>query len=291
MYNVRVIEYPTGFQVRVYEYDVDYLMCKYLASDDKDKKERKKRIREQIERVQWENGWHDVDLDWDEFDEYFERQERDRKDDYAKHAALRAKKNLYYIARSNVWEWFVTFTLDKRKIERFDYDELSKRIKKWLNNLKQRKAPDLYYLIVPEQHKNGAWHFHGLLGGCDGLNFVDSGRWTGDKDNRKKIYNLGDFDYGFTECTKVESTERISSYICKYITKTMCAATAGKNRYWVSKTCKRAPVTDKWLSDVDLWELKERLYEKMSYKSRSNGEWCSVDYFEIPKGVDASEFL
>lgn len=286
MYNIRIIEYPKSFQVKVYEYDVDFLMAKYLDSGDKDKKERRKRIKEQIERAYWSNGWHDVDFDFEDLDEIWAQEDAKSKDFYGRKAAARAKKNVYYIARSNMWDWFVTLTLDSEKINRYDYDEVSKKVKKWFDNLRQRKAPDMYYLIVPEQHKDGAWHFHGLIGGCAGLSFVDSGKKSGKGADRKEIYNFEDWKYGFSTATKVDDTERVSSYICKYITKTMAANTEGKRRYWYSLNCKKAPVMDKWLSDMDLWELKEQLYEKMSYKSRVSGEWCTVDYFEIPKGED-----
>lgn len=30
---------------------------------------------------------------------------------------------------------------------------------------------------MPERHKNGAWHFHGLLTNCDNLKTVDSGKF------------------------------------------------------------------------------------------------------------------
>ena len=290
MKNLRIIEYFGGFQVKIYWYTDEFLMGYYLSDEDKERRERRKRIREELERQSYATDrFTEVDMDWEEIWEQYEREKLQRKMDKAVQNASRAKQNVYYLARSNEWEWFVTLTLNKEKIERYDYDELSKRVKKWLNNLKQRKAPELYYLIVPEQHKDGAWHFHCLLGGCEGLEFVYSGRRTSRQTGRKRIYNLEDFKYGFTECTKVVDTERVSAYICKYITKTMCAATEGRNRYWVSKNCKRAEITEYCLGDQELLKYKESLYDIMSYKKRVVTEWCTVDYFEIPKGEKESE--
>lgn len=285
MKNVRIIEYPRSYQVRIYWYDKDFLLGYYLASDDKERRERRKRIREELERYHWNyDEFVETELDWDEIDEWFEQQRNAKRMEYGAKAASRAKTNVYYLARSNEWEWFVTLTLDGDKMDRYDFEVVSKRVKKWFDNLKQRKAPDMYYLIVPEQHKDGAWHFHGLIGGCAGLSFVNSGKRTNKKSGRKIIYNFEDWKYGFSTATKVDDTERVSSYICKYITKTLAANTERKHRYWASKNCKRAEITENCLSDAELMSYKESLYDVMSYKKRVTTEWCSIDYFEIPKG-------
>jgi len=282
MHNVSIIEYPNTYQVRVYDYDVQFLMSKYLGEIDSDKKERRKRIKEQLERQYWQE-WHEVEYDFEDLDDLWAEEDKAKKDYYGLKAAARAKKNVYYLARSNIWEWFVTLTLDSDKIDRYNFDVVSKQVRKWFDNLKQRKCKDMYYLIVPEQHKDGAWHFHGLIGGCDGLEFTDSGKYCGKGSNRQKIYNFEDWKFGFSTATKVQDTERVSAYICKYITKTMAANTEGKQRYWVSQNCNRAVIKKRWFPDNELYDFKESLYDVMKYKSSVNTEWCKIDYFEIPK--------
>ena len=281
MKNVQIIEYSGGFQVKLYWYSDEVLMGYYLSDDDKEKRKRKRELRERWEREQWTpDKFTEIDLDWEEI---WQLQEQGRKETAAKNAA-RAKKNIYYLARSNEWEWFVTLTLDKEKIDRYDYDEVSKRVKKWFDNLKQRKAPDMYYIIVPERHKDGAWHFHGLIGGCSGLTFVNSGKRTSKASGRQIIYNFEDWKFGFSTATKVKDTERVSGYICKYITKDMCEATVGKRRYWYSLNCKKAPISEYHLSDRELIEYKNSLYDNMTYCKRFVSEFCTVDYIEVSKG-------
>lgn len=120
---------------------------------------------------------------------------------------------IYDIAMCNEFDYFVTFTLDSAKVDRFDYLEICKKLKNWLNNSSKRF--NLMYLIVPELHKNGAVHFHGLIKGD--VKLSDSGKTTKDG---KIIYNLSNWSYGFTTCIPLTG-ERIAvaRYICKYITK------------------------------------------------------------------------
>lgn len=144
----------------------------------------------------------------------------------------RTVNKVYDYARANVWEWFITWTLDPKKIDRYDYKAITDKLSKWLDNTRQRKAPDLKYIIVPEKHKDGAYHFHGLLSHTGELEFIDSGKKTKTKD---KIYNLEDWTLGFTTATKVKDTLKASNYITKYITKELMNDTKGQRRYWNSK--------------------------------------------------------
>lgn len=166
----------------------------------------------------------------------------------------RAKNKVYDIARCNAWEWFTTFTFSKEYVDRYNYDACKKKISKWLNNIKAKNiCPDMKYLIVPEQHKDGAWHFHGLFADCDGFNFIDSGI----RDKQKRVvYNIGRYKWGFTTATKVSDSKKAASYLCKYITKELVADTKGMKRYWSSKNCNVPVVTDeliegRWSKDIE----------------------------------------
>lgn len=70
---------------------------------------------------------------------------------------------------------------------------------------------------MPERHKDGACHFHGLLTNCDNLKMVDSGKFSKGKHiynhevkGSKKIYNINsrNWKYGFTTATKIEDTKK-----------------------------------------------------------------------------------
>lgn len=147
----------------------------------------------------------------------------------------RSKNNLYRIARSNDWDYFITITFDREQLDSSDYREVVKKITKWLNNMQQRGSAKMKYLIVPEFHKDGIhYHFHGLLANCDNLNLVDSRHI--DKMG-EKIYNISNWKYGFTTAVKIKDNGKVTSYIGKYITKDLLNKTKYKRRYFASMSC------------------------------------------------------
>lgn len=161
-------------------------------------------------------------------------------------AQRRAKKDIYDYARANVWEWFWTMTGDSRKVDRYDYVAFGRKITQWMNNVRKRKAPELKYLVVPERHKDGAWHFHALVSNVGMIDMVDSGIRTKDGE---VIYNVGDYRLGFTTATRIRDTLRASQYVTKYITKELVVWTKGKRRYWPSQNLERGKVETEYIGD------------------------------------------
>jgi len=53
-------------------------------------------------------------------------------------SANRAKNTVYNYARGNMWDWFITLTFNQEKVDRYNYDECSKKLRKWLNNVKTK---------------------------------------------------------------------------------------------------------------------------------------------------------
>lgn len=150
----------------------------------------------------------------------------------------RAKKKISDYARSNKWDWFTTFTFNDRCSDRYNYNECSKKIRKWLNNIRNRYAQNLKYLAVPEQHKDGAWHFHILLSNCGNISFLQAINPKTDLPIKTKkgqpVFNIDNWNYGFSTATRVTDTKGVAKYILKYITKTLCESTIGQQRYFIS---------------------------------------------------------
>ena len=181
-------------------------------------------------------------------------QERKKLDNMAR-SFRRTRSALYMYARQCNWDYFITLTYSPDKIEnRYDFSLCMKKVHKWIDNCKMRKAKDLLYLLVPEQHKDGAWHIHGLLCNTTGLKFTDSGK----RYNGKNVYNLDDWKLGFSTATKVTDTYKVSNYITKYITKDLCAVTPGKQRYFVSKSI---PKPKTFTALIDLSEVDSFVQE------------------------------
>ena len=141
----------------------------------------------------------------------------------------RCKNMIFQYARCYKWQYFVTITFSPDKVDRTDFSECSRKLRRWLNN-QRVNAPDLKYLFVPELHADGkSWHFHGLMSDIGNIKFIDSGH----KSKGDIIYNLGKWSYGFSTATVIKDTCRVSKYIGKYITKTVCELTEKKHRYYV----------------------------------------------------------
>lgn len=204
--------------------------------------------------------------------------EKKKKLDNLSRSFRRTRSALYMYARQCDWEYFITLTYSPDKIEnRYDFSLCMKKTHKWINNYKQRKAKDLLYLLVPEQHMDGAWHIHGLLCNTTGLTFTDSGkRYDG-----KIVYNLDDWKLGFSTATKVTDTYKVSNYITKYITKDLCAITPGKQRYFVSNSIPK-PKTFTALIDSDkvdsfIQEVADSCGADLEYQKDVSG-YLDVNY-------------
>lgn len=162
--------------------------------------------------------------------------EEDLKNEHSiKTSVNRSKNNLYKIARSNKWDWFITITFDRDEVNAADYLEVVKEITTWLNNQRKRGSPDLKYLIVPEFHKDGInYHLHGLVANCEGFDLEYSGH--NDKFGNE-IYNIKKWVKGHTTATRIKDNGKVTNYIGKYITKDMMNKLKYKKRYFASRNC------------------------------------------------------
>jgi hypothetical protein len=274
-YNVKIYTFPNGVkQYRLYERGID---CTALWEQSQ------KRL-DKIEYDPFEN--HRVhNVKESTFDEHFRKS--------AEVSLKRTKQSVYFLARSNIWDWFVTFTLDPKKVDRFDFDECVKVLSKWLNNLR-RSNPDMSYIIVPERHKSGAWHFHGLMSGLSpGMiqetnNYVikkwkENGRWKFKKTNRK-IYKFSKYKLGFMTATKVQDNDKSIGYITKYYTKEMLECIFGRKRYWASRNLEK-PREEVYSVDwVDKMVLAADLESTATYKKD-----CIVEYGQYSNKVSLYE--
>lgn len=167
----------------------------------------------------------------------------------------RAKDKIFDIVNQNNWDYFVTFTFaDKLSLTDPDFEKKVKSINDWFRNMTKRYG--LKYLCIPEFHKSGAIHIHGLCSGSDIDKFmVDSGTKSY-KEFKKPIkdstalkkdldLNAGKIVYNFTAWTRGFSTaiktygdsENLAYYMTKYCTKDL-KKIFGKY-YWSSRNIDR----------------------------------------------------
>ena len=276
-YNIRVIRYENGtFEIRQYSNPVNaiYEGETSVAPIYQTGKKRK------------------VNLEYNPFTDEMEKlrtiEDAERS---AKNSLNRTKQNIYKFSRQVDWEYFITLTFDGSKVNRYDFDECMGKANNWFNNQKKRKAPDLKYLFVPEQHKDGAWHIHGVIADVGEMSFADSGRVAiGEKAYIRSdvnsefatIYNLSGWRFGFSTATKVRDKYKVASYITKYITKDLCKRTFGKKRYYRSRNIpepiEKGFIVEPQDFDSFMTEMVDSFGCCMVYQKEVNGLYQSVTY-------------
>lgn len=253
MYNVRLIKYVTGNQIRMYDrvYGVPY-----PEEGSKEKPET-------------------------EYNPFTDKEEKMRTvEDLERSKAVsrtRTVNRLYYLTRSNIWDWFVTLTFNPDRVDSMDYDECVRRLSVWLNNCK-KKCPEMKYIVVPEKHESGRYHFHGLFSGCEGLGFVQSGHYT---ETGEIIYNIGSYRMGWTTATRVTDSTRVARYVTKYISKDLCSVTPGKRRYWASRNIQEAEIVDIIVEGKDREGFLKSFADSVTYAKTVQTPIVTTNYYEL----------
>lgn len=134
-------------------------------------------------------------------------------EDGVRRAASRARKQVFELCACNNLDLFFTLTLNKELIDRYDYKAAVRKFGQWADNHVRRRG--LKYVAVPELHKDGAVHFHGLCN-KEAVCLVDSGK----KSKGQTVYNLPGWRLGFTTAISLYGERNAAAhYVAKYISK------------------------------------------------------------------------
>lgn len=155
-----------------------------------------------------------------------------------KSSLSRTKRNIRELALCNDFEYFATFTVNSEKCDRYSLNDVQDKLKKVLHKIK-RNNKDFAFLIITEKHKDGAFHFHGLVKGITDLYINDNGYLS------SKIFNN---DLGFNSFSKIKDYTKCCNYILKYITKD-CIKNSHNQIYISSRGLKKA--TREEFSNID----------------------------------------
>ena len=163
----------------------------------------------------------------------------------------RAKSKIFELALCNGFTYFCTLTFSPEKVlDRYDLEGCVKTFAKWLSNYNNRKANGaVRYLLIPEPHQDGAWHLHGLISGIPEADLREFRRDEVLPDHIRKELARGhqvaqwtayDKKFGWCTLTPIRSTDAVSKYITKYITKELDASVKELNAhlYYRSKGLK-----------------------------------------------------
>jgi hypothetical protein len=169
----------------------------------------------------------------------------------------RAKSVIFELAACNEFQHFCTFTLDKSKRDRFDLKTFRRDLAQLIRNI-NRSRPEwekIKYLVIPENHKDGAWHLHGLFQNLGGAlePFTLSDHIPAKIKNQikegKKVYNFPKYaeKFGFFTATDISDRLACAKYITKYVTKDIARTRleSGDHLYFASQGLKRREVVVK----------------------------------------------
>lgn len=126
----------------------------------------------------------------------------------------RSRSKVFEYAACNDFDYFVTLTLNPDKYNRYDLSKYIKDLGQFIRNYRRKHDVNIQYLLIPEKHKTGAWHMHGLIKGipenhlCKNSNgYMD---WEPYRDK-----------FGYISIDKIRSQDAVAKYITKYITKAL----------------------------------------------------------------------
>ena len=185
----------------------------------------------------------------------------------------RARSTVLELALCNEWEWFVTLTLDATKYDRYDLNNYARDLAQWVRNKRKQYKTRFQYLLIPEAHKDGAWHMHGLFNGIPYSEIQPFQKGL----HPDKLVNSGYMNFpaysekfGFCSLGKIKDKAKCAFYISKYISKDLSKRVGelGAHLYYATQKLSR-------------YENVKDLYGDVPQLDRllvNHGEFCSTGY-------------
>ena len=219
---------------------------------------------------------------------YYSRERKPDTDNEAKLAnnIIRSKTTILQLALCNKWEWFGSMTLDPAKYNRYDLDKFKTDLPQFLRNLRKKYKSKITYLLVPERHKDGAWHMHGFFSGIprEALSEFKPGQY--DKTLKKlkdnNYLNWSDYakKFGFVSLGAIRDPIKTAKYITKYITKDLATAVGGFGAHMHFATQKLARAENVAV----YYEYEPELEKYCTYETEfCNLGWLPEDFGELPE--------
>lgn len=165
--------------------------------------------------------------DWD-IPYHFPKEEQKENDEKLDNNFARARSMIKQYGLCNPWDYFLTLTLDPSKYNRFNLEEFRADLNQFVRDERKRYKrlynhdTKLQLVLVPENHKDGAWHMHGFLYGLPGHEITSFVRGK----HPDKLVKVG-FEnwtryadkFGFCSLGKIRDQISTVFYMCKYINK------------------------------------------------------------------------
>lgn len=195
----------------------------------------------------------------------------------------RARSMVLQYALCNPWEYFFTGTLDRAKFNRYDLDTYASRLMQWIRDKRKAYNAKFQVLLVPERHKDGAWHIHGLVHGLPDSVLTPFVPPAPEKLIRGGFLNWPDYmdKFGFCSLAPIRDPVATAFYITKYISKDLSqrAGDVGKHLYFHSRPLRKAQkASDVYLYNPELERYCVNDYDFCKTGMVTNENW-TFPYF------------
>lgn len=220
---------------------------------------------------------------------------RNVNDEKLENNIIRAKSKVLEYALCNEFEYFVTLTLDSKKIDRSDVNNYIKKLGQYIRNMKKSTGQEIQYVLIPEKHADGEnWHMHGLMKGLEDLRKYEETenipQRMKDKIIKYREENLYLYEwvgyskrFGFNCIEPIRNKDACAKYITKYISKNLDndkgVTEKNKKKYYCSRGLKKAKNIKKGVIPT----------EKIIYDYEN--EYCKIKWLNICQADDIEKLF
>lgn len=261
------------------------------------------RVLTQVDYVRYEFEEKGLEFTEEHEEQYFrmfyETLNKRKDTDYekARRSARRRYEKVLGLIRSNLdsFENFVTMTFARKhnheKYEEngvffkkyvddpYDFECVKKEYERFVHAMRQamnREGLEFKYITVYEEHKDGAYHFHMLCSEIPEKFIVDTPeKYDWDKKTRKRRYGkmLKHWVCGISDISPIQDKERASTYVSKYILKTLWNIDVSKYHeflnkkgYWASTNLEKPTLSYEYKMEGEGNAFSKKFTEKYEKK-------------------------
>lgn len=124
----------------------------------------------------------------------------------------RARTRVFEYSMCNDFDYFVTLTINNDLLDRYDLKAYIKKLGQFIRDYRKKHGVNIQYLLIPEKHKDGAWHMHGVIKGIPKEHL---------KTNKHGYKDWEDYSkrFGYISIDDIKNQVAVSKYITKYVSK------------------------------------------------------------------------
>ena len=181
----------------------------------------------------------------------------------------RTKTKIFEYMYCNDFDYFLTLTLNPNKHNPQDLKSYISKLSRFLRYYRSQYNANIQYLLIPEQHKSGAWHMHGAIKNISKDKMII---------NNNGYLDWPDYQarFGFISLSPIKSKIAASRYITKYVTKTLLQ-NKNQKTYYCSRGLKTAEEVFNQFGYEDQQEFAKYFFR---IKYDFSNDYCRVKYLD-----------